>query len=127
MHPKDPRLTKKDASYIITKSERISKEKPCHKQGKGLLFAVPENETKLGMAGVHALKKSKLAHRGGPSCRFINRAPIFYSSSFTCHAGLPANRIFNIPHCAFETMMIFSEAFIHFLSALCFLSVLAAL
>jgi hypothetical protein len=32
-------------------------------------------------------------HCFGPSHRFINRSPIFYNSSFSCHAGLPANRI----------------------------------
>jgi hypothetical protein len=44
---------------------------------------------------VKEVEVSKRVNRVGLPPRLIERSAIFYHSSFSCHAGLPANRIFH--------------------------------
>jgi hypothetical protein len=73
---------------------------PYHTQDRGLRCRASQcaNMATKGSAGDLGSKKAIGAQLGtslilGPSCRVIDRTPIFYNSSFACHAGLPANRI----------------------------------
>jgi len=73
---------------------------PYHAQDRGLRCRASQcaNMATKGSAGDLGSKKATGAQLGtspilGPSCRVIDRTPIFYNSSFACHAGLPANRI----------------------------------
>ncbi|KAH9575747.1 hypothetical protein CY35_01G126800 [Sphagnum magellanicum] len=75
---------------------------PYHAQDRGLRCRASQcaNMATKGSAGDLGSKKATGAQLGtspilGPSCRVIDRTPIFYNSSFACHAGLPANHILN--------------------------------
>ncbi|KAG0612718.1 hypothetical protein M758_6G047700 [Ceratodon purpureus] len=84
------------SSWVRRKQRRLQGTHVVSKRSVSIIDGLDTiDPTMISPCIVNKVEVPKPVHRVGLPPRFIDRSAIFYHSTFSCHAGLPANHILN--------------------------------